>query len=49
MKTLLPEGARVLVTVLDDEADFWEGASAASLDSVWHNTEDDPYAELLKA
>jgi hypothetical protein len=46
----LPEGVRVLVTVLpDDEAEFWLGASQTSLDSVWNNAEDDIYAQLLQA
>ncbi|MDB9525698.1 hypothetical protein PN498_06840 [Oscillatoria sp. CS-180] len=46
----LPEGVRVLVTVLpDDEAEFWLQASQASLDAVWDNTEDDVYAQLLQA
>jgi hypothetical protein len=41
----LPEGVRVLVTVLpDDEAEFWLQASQISLDAVWDNTEDDVYA-----
>lgn len=45
-----PDGTRVLVTLLlEDEADFWIGASAPSLDEVWNNVEDDRYAELLKA
>lgn len=40
--TELPEGVRVLVTVLpDDEAEFWLQASQPSLDAVWDNTEDD--------
>ncbi|NJP11792.1 MAG: hypothetical protein HC866_21885 [Leptolyngbyaceae cyanobacterium RU_5_1] len=48
--TELPEGTRVLVTLLPDkEADFWLQASQASLDAVWDNTEDDVYAELLQA
>ena len=44
----LPDGAAVLVTILSqgDEA-FWQQASAASLGSVWDNTEDDVYAQLL--
>jgi len=46
----LPEGVRVLVTVLpDNEAQFWLDASQASLDAVWDNTEDDVYAQLLLA
>ncbi|WP_373536983.1 hypothetical protein [Microcoleus sp.] len=44
----LPEGAKVLVTVLPDEdAEFWLQASQTSLDTVWDNTEDDVYAQLL--
>jgi hypothetical protein len=42
----LPEGVRVLVTVLpDDEAQFWVNLSQTSLDAVWDNTEDDVYAQ----
>ena len=45
----LPEGVRVLVTVLpDDEAEFWLQASQISVDAVWDNTEDDVYAQLLQ-
>jgi len=44
----LPEGAKVLVTVLpDEEAEFWLQASQTSVDRVWDNTEDDVYAQLL--
>ena len=44
----LPEGAKVLVTLLpDEEAEFWLQASQTSLDTVWNNTEDDVYAQLL--
>ncbi len=44
----LPEGTRVLVTLLpDDETEFWLQASQTSLDAVWNNAEDDVYAELL--
>jgi hypothetical protein len=44
----LPEGVRILVTVLpDDETEFWQTASQPSLDAIWDNTEDDVYAELL--
>lgn len=47
--TEIPEGTRVLVTLLpDDEAGFWLQASQASLDAVWDNTEDDVYAQLLQ-
>ncbi|MEH1946585.1 MULTISPECIES: hypothetical protein [Nostoc] len=44
----LPEGTRVLVTLLpDDETEFWLQTSQTSLSSVWDNAEDDVYAELL--
>ncbi len=44
----LPEGAKVLVTVLpDEEASFWQGASESALAGVWDNAEDDVYAQLL--
>ncbi|MBG1268171.1 hypothetical protein F8S12_17950 [Nostoc sp. WHI] len=44
----LPEGTRVLVTLLpDDETEFWFQTSQTSLSSVWDNAEDDVYAELL--
>ncbi|MEG4393286.1 hypothetical protein [Microcoleus sp. BROC3] len=44
----LPEGAKVLVTLLpDEEAEFWLQASQTSVDTVWDNTEDDVYAQLL--
>lgn len=46
--TELPEGTRVLVTLLpDDETEFWLQASQRSLDTVWDNAEDDVYAQLL--
>ncbi len=45
----LPEGAKLLVTVLSDDADqFWSDASQSSLAAVWDNAEDDAYAQLLK-
>jgi predicted DNA-binding antitoxin AbrB/MazE fold protein len=45
----LPEGAKVLVTLLpDEESEFWLGASASSLDGIWANPEDDIYAQLLE-
>ena len=44
----LPEGARVLITILPAEEDtFWQQASQASLAAVWDNTEDDVYAQLI--
>ena len=46
--TELPEGSRVIVTLLpDDEADFWLKSSQTSLDAIWDNTEDDVCAQLL--
>lgn len=45
----LPEGTRVLVTLLpDEETEFWLQASQASLNAVWDNLEDDVYAHLLQ-
>lgn len=45
----LPEGSRVLVTLLPDgENEFWLQTSQASLDVIWDNPEDDVYAQLLK-
>ena len=45
----LPEGTRVLVTLLpDDETEFWLRTSQVSLDTIWDNAEDDVYAQLLK-
>ena len=44
----LPEGSKVLETLLpDSEHEFWCGASGESLASVWDNTEDDVYGQLL--
>ncbi|MEG4202991.1 hypothetical protein QUA20_03550 [Microcoleus sp. Pol7_A1] len=46
----LPEGRRVLVTLLpDDETEFWLQTSQTSLNAVWDNPEDDVYAQLLQA
>ena len=45
----LPEGTKVLVTVLPDEEDhFWQGASQTSLAAIWDPAEDDAYAQLLE-
>ena len=45
----LPEGSKVLVTLLlDEEAEFWLQASQASLETIWANPEDGVYAQLLK-
>lgn len=44
----LPEGARVLVTIVgDDESDDWLKASQRALGGIWNNAEDDVYGELL--
>ncbi|MDA2939224.1 hypothetical protein MYX75_13305 [Acidobacteria bacterium AH-259-A15] len=48
-KVNLPEGTKVLVTLLsDDESEFWLRTSQVSLDAIWDNAEDDVYAQLLK-
>ncbi|MEE9118960.1 MAG: hypothetical protein V3U02_10265 [Calditrichia bacterium] len=49
-KVEIPEGTRVLVTVLidEDEPKFWQSASQLSLDRVWNNSEDDIYEQLLE-
>lgn len=46
----LAEGARVLVTLMpeSDERQFWIRASESALSTIWDNTEDDIYAELLQ-
>lgn len=45
----LPEGAKLLVTVLaEEENDFWLAAGHKSLAAVWDNAEDDVYAQLLE-
>ena len=45
----LPEGTRVLVTILpDNEPEFWLQTSQVSLDTIWDNNEDDIYAQLLE-
>lgn len=44
----IPEGTEVLITPLIDEEGFWLNASESSLDSVWNNSENDVYAELLE-
>lgn len=49
-KANIPEGTKVLVTVLSDDTDsqFWLKTSQISLDTIWNNAEDDVYAKLLK-
>ena len=45
----LPEGTKLLVTVLpDDEAEFWPAAAEKSASAIWDNAEDDVYAQLLE-
>ena len=44
-----PEGSTVLVTLLGEEdPQFWTRASQVAVDTIWENSEDDVYAELLK-
>ena len=46
----LRDGQRVLVTIqIDNESEFWSGASGTTLDAIWSNEEDDIYAQLLAA
>ena len=45
----LPEGAKVLVTLLPDQEDeFWMRTSEVALQAIWDNAEDDVYAKLLQ-
>ena len=43
----LPEGKRVLVTILPDDDMFWQEASVESLERIWNNDEDDVYVRHL--
>ena len=43
----LPEGKRVLVTILPDDDTFWQEASQKSLKQIWNNDEDDVYVRHL--
>lgn len=44
----LPEGTRVLVTLLpDEENELWLETSQVALDAIWDNPDDDVYARLL--
>ena len=43
----LPEGQRVLITILSDDDMFWQKASQETLKQIWDNKEDDVYARLL--
>jgi hypothetical protein len=47
-KVEIPEGTEVLITPLIDETCFWLKTSESSLDSIWNNSEDNVYAELLE-
>ena len=44
----LQEGANLLVTLLEDNDQFWVQASQPILDQVWGNDEDEVYAQLLE-
>ncbi len=45
----LPEGAKLLVTILpDEESRFWLAVTDKSLSGVWDNPEDEVYAQLLE-
>jgi hypothetical protein len=44
----IPDGARVLVTVIIDNDDhFWQHVSEPTLDNIWDNKDDDIYEKLL--
>ena len=43
----LPEGKRVLVTILPDDDMFWQETSRETLKQIWDNNEDDVYVRLL--
>lgn len=43
----LPEGKKVLITMLPDDDTFWQEASEETLKRIWDNKEDDVYARLL--
>ena len=45
---IIPEGTKLLVTPVFEDADFWMKSSESSLENIWNNSEDDRYAELLK-
>ena len=44
---ILPEGQKVLVTMLPDDNIFWPEASEETLKQIWDNNDDDVYARLL--
>lgn len=43
----LPEGQKVLVTMLPNDNIFWQEASQENLKQIWDNDDDDVYALLL--
>ena len=43
----MPEGKKVLITMLPDDDTFWQEASEETLKQIWDNKEDDMYARLL--
>ena len=48
-KIKIPEGAKVLVTIIpDEEQQFWLNASESAIYDIWNNTEDDIYEQLLE-
>ena len=44
---ILPEGQRVLVTMLPDDDIFWQKASQENLKQIWDNKGDSVYVRLL--
>ena len=46
----LPEGARLLITVVpdsdSDEQTFWYAVSQHAFSTIWNNSDDDIYAQL---
>jgi hypothetical protein len=46
----IPEGTRVLVTLIPDETPptFWQKASETTIGKIWDNPEDDIYEQLLE-
>ena len=46
-RIILPEGQRVLITMLPNDDIFWREASEETSKQIWDNKEDDVYARLL--
>ena len=44
----LPEGQRILITMLSDDDMFCQEASQETMKQIWDNKEDDVYARLLE-